>query len=70
MGLNSVFETGYLKKETALRVKYWSLSVSQFEDGKAKIKWTLYPDDRYFADEDGYGMGDKDEAIATAVIDE
>lgn len=40
-----------------------------FEDGVCAIGWTLYPDGRYFADEDGYGMEDNDELTVYAVID-
>ena len=37
--------------------------------GKAVVEWTICPDGRYFADEDGFGAEDCDELTATAVID-
>ena len=33
------------------------------------ITWTLYPDGRYFADENGFGMEDNDEEVVYAIID-
>ena len=32
-----------------------------YKDGLCAISWMLYPDGRYFADEDGFGMEDNDE---------
>lgn len=66
----TVFEAGHTSRTTALIVEYAKLSVSQFKDGKATIEWMLYPDGRYFADEDGFGMEDNDEVNVAAVIDE
>ena len=66
----TVFEAGHTSRATALIVEYTKLSVSQFKDGKATIEWMLYPDGRYFADEDGFGMEDNDEVNVAAVIDE
>lgn len=40
-----------------------------FCDGFSALCWTLYPDGRYFADEDGYGMEDNDEENAYCIID-
>ena len=40
-----------------------------FKDGLCAISWTLYPEGRYFADEDGYGMEDNDEEEVYAIID-
>jgi hypothetical protein len=40
-----------------------------FKDGLCAISWTLYPDGRYFADEDGYGIEDNDEEEVYAIID-
>lgn len=65
-----MFEAGHTSRATALIVEYAKLSVSQFKDGKATIEWMLYPDGRYFADEDGFGMEDNDEVNVAAVIDE
>lgn len=44
--------------------------VYDFKDGVAMVQWTLYPDGRYFADEDGYGAEDNDEVNVYAFIDE
>ena len=43
--------------------------VYEFKGGKAVVEWTICPDGRYFADEDGFGAEDCDELTATAVID-
>lgn len=40
-----------------------------FHDGKCRLCWMLYPDGRYFADEDGFGMEDNDEVEIYCVID-
>ena len=40
-----------------------------FKDGLCAISWMLYPDGRYFADEDGFGMEDNDEEEVYAIID-
>lgn len=40
-----------------------------FKDGLCAISWMLYPDGRYFADEDGFGMEDNDEEDVYAIID-
>lgn len=40
-----------------------------FKEGYCVISWTLYPDGRYFADEDGFGMEDNDEEVVYAIID-
>lgn len=66
----TVFEAGHTSRAAALIVEYTKLCVSQFKDGKATIEWMLYPDGRYFADEDGFGMEDNDEVNIAAVIDE
>ena len=34
-----------------------------FKNGMCAITWTLYPDGRYFADSDGFGMEDNDEEV-------
>jgi len=43
--------------------------MSDFYNGKCTLCWTLYPDGRYFADEDGYGMEDNEEVVVYALID-
>ena len=40
------------------------------QDGLIALCWTLYPDGRYFADEDGYGMEDNDEEKIYCVLDD
>jgi len=39
-------------------------------DGLITLCWTLYPDGRYFADEDGYGMEDNDELMVYCVMND
>jgi len=41
---------------------------SDFRNGYTALSWTLYPDGRYFADADGYGMEDNDEENAYCII--
>lgn len=48
---------------------YGGLSIGDYKDGIAYISWMLYPDGRYFADEDGFGMEDNDEVNIGAYID-
>ena len=48
---------------------YGGLSIEDYQDGIARVDWMLYPDGRYFADEDGFGMEDNDEVNITAYID-
>ena len=40
-----------------------------YQDGIAYVSCMLYPDGRYFADEDGFGMEDNDEVNISAYID-
>ncbi len=40
-----------------------------FEDGLCAISWMLYPDGRYFGDEDGFGMESNREEKVYAIID-
>ena len=40
------------------------------KDGLIALCWTLYPDGRYFADEDGFGMEDNDEEKVFCVMDD
>lgn len=48
---------------------YPRFSVGGFADGVARVSWTLYPDGRFFMDEDGYGMEDNDESVVYGYID-
>lgn len=40
-----------------------------FKEGICAVTWMLYPDGRYFADSDGFGMEDNDEEEVYAIID-
>lgn len=40
------------------------------KNGLIALSWMLYPDGRFFADEDGYGMEDNDEVTVYCVLDE
>lgn len=48
---------------------YGGLCIGDYHDGLARVDWMLYPDGRYFADEDGFGMEDNDEVNISAYID-
>jgi hypothetical protein len=52
-----------------LVANYGGLSIGNYQDGIARVNWMLYPDGRYFADEDGFGMEDNDEVNISAYID-
>lgn len=43
--------------------------VYDFREGQAQVDWTVMPDGRYFADEDGYGAEHCQELTATGIID-
>lgn len=42
---------------------------SDFRNGVCCLCWMLFPDGRYFADEDGFGMEDNDEENIYCIID-
>lgn len=42
---------------------------TDYQDGLCIFSWMLYPDGRFFADEDGYGMKDNDEERIFCIID-
>ena len=48
---------------------YQRFAIGKFKNGVALVEWTLYPDGRYFMDEDGYGMEDNDESKLYGFID-
>lgn len=50
-------------------VARFSFFIDDYKDGKARVEWMLYPDGRYFADEDGFGMEDNDEVNVCGYID-
>lgn len=43
---------------------------SDYRNGICCLCWMLYPDGRYFADEDGFGMEDNDEENIYCIIDD
>ncbi|WP_455585996.1 hypothetical protein [Bacteroides sp.] len=49
-------------------VKYGFNRYDDFKNGLCALVWTTYPDGRYFADEDGFGMEDNDEEEVYCVI--
>lgn len=48
---------------------YQRFDVKKFENGVALVEWTLYPDGRYFMDDDGFGMEDNDPSVVYGFID-
>lgn len=46
----------------------YGFSLGRFENGVAELCWTLYPDGRYFADEDGFGGENCNETTIYAYI--
>jgi hypothetical protein len=51
-----------------LKVHY-GFGIETFMNGVAFVWWTLYPDGRYFEDEDGFGGEDCNETTVYAYID-
>lgn len=49
-------------------VEYYFGLFRDFKNGVCAICWTVYPDGRYFADEDGFGMEHNNEENAYCVI--
>ncbi len=47
----------------------YGFSFGRFEDGIAELCWTLYPDGRYFEDEDGFGGENCNETTIYSYID-
>ena len=64
--VNQLEHNGDAKRLVA---NYGGLSIGDYQDGLAYVSWMLYPDGRYFADEDGFGMEDNDEVNIAAYID-
>lgn len=44
--------------------------INEYKNGVASVSWTLQPDGRYYADEDGFGMEDDEEIDFTSFIDQ
>lgn len=51
-----------------LQANYY-FGIDDYQDGRARVDWMLYPDGCYFADEEGFGMKDNDEVNIFAYID-
>lgn len=49
-------------------VEYYFGIFRDFKNGVCAICWTVYPDGRYFADEDGFGMEHNNEENAYCII--
>lgn len=49
-------------------VEYYFGIFREFKNGVCAICWTVYPDGRYFADEDGFGMEHNNEENAYCII--
>lgn len=69
-----------IERTVAARIKsehphYWMRAdfgfwIYPFVDGVARVEWTVYPDGRYWADDDGFGMTDDEEIILIGRIDD
>lgn len=46
--------------------RFW---IHAYKDGKASVEWTLQPDGRYFADEDGFGAENCEEITLHSYLD-
>lgn len=64
--VNQLEHNGDAKRLVA---NYRGLSFGDYQDGIARVDWMLYPDGRYFADEDGFGMEDNAAVNISAYID-
>lgn len=67
----AIFDLPYRaqRNAVALRTPFY-FGINEFKDGVASVSWTLQPDGRYYADEDGFGMEDDEEIDFTAFIDQ
>lgn len=66
----SAFDLPYRAQRNALELRApYYFGINEFEDGVASADWTLQPDGRYYADEDGFGMTDDEEISFHAFID-
>lgn len=67
------FRDGAWKKDLGypldnrVRFAFW---IGGYQDGKASVSWTLQPDGRYFADEDGFGAENCVEICLHSHLDE
>jgi hypothetical protein len=58
----------YSRSISRLTSEYY-FGAENFESGVALVTWTVLPDGRYFADEDGFGGEDNDEINIHCFID-
>ena len=65
----SVDQLEYNGDAKRLVADYGGIGIEDYCDGIARVHWMLYPDGRYFADEDDFGMEDNDEVNIYAYID-
>lgn len=66
----SVLNMPYRAQRNAIELHApYHFGINEFNDGIACVSWTLEPDGRYYADEDGFGMEDDDEITIYAFID-
>lgn len=66
----SAFDLPYRAQRNAVElIAPYHFGINEFKDGVAYVSWTLQPDGRYYADEDGFGMEDDDEINFYAFID-
>lgn len=69
MDYRAIESLPYHENAYLMQADYY-FSVEDFDRGVALVVWTLYPDGRYFADEDGFGGSDNDEVNIYAYIDQ
>lgn len=66
----SAFDLPYRAQRNAVELCVpYHFGINEFKDGVAYVSWTLQPDGRYYADEEGFGMEDDDEINFYAFID-
>ena len=80
-----VNQAGYIQNFPGFRDRSWEKAldiptaservlfafwVFPYQDGKARVRWLIQPDGRYFEDEDGYGAEHCDEIEMYSYIDE
>lgn len=66
----SVLNIPYRAQRNAIELQApYHFGINEFKSGVAYVSWTLQPDGRYYADEDGFGMEDDDEINVYAFID-
>ena len=66
---NKLADMEYIGNAYSMSAPY-GFNINSFGDGRALVSWTLHPDGRYSADEDGYGMNDDEEIKVYGVIND